>query len=180
MNKKLKVGLVLILLLLIVGVVYVFSHKNRALVGSVNCNNTTCLTGLIVTPGQIYAQNGISQGGLLSTTTPASLTLQASDVANESLLSVTPIVASVTLTLPASTTFATLVNPFLPNAGDSAQLYVHNASTTATINVTLAGGTGTLLQKASTTAVILPGGSATVDIFRKVNTDLVFIMSPAI
>lgn len=178
MYKKFEIGLLIVIIAFIAaGFAYVLKgSKESAVVGAVNnCGNTTCLTGLIVS-GQTYAQGGMSEGGINSTSTPASLTLQASDFASVSLLSDTPTVGSITLTLPASST----LSQFLPNVGDSEQFFIVNATSTAGTNITIAGGTGSLLEKSSTTTLMVAGGSATVDAFRKANTDIVFIVNTAL
>ena len=80
---------------------------------------------------------------------------------------------ALTITMPASTTLGT----FLPRAGDRASLVIVNQGTTL---LTLAGGTGTLLQTASSTKTVNIGGSATLDFVRKTNSDFIVLMSPAI
>lgn len=175
-KTKITIGIIVAIGLAVLAAIY-FAAKTPVVAGAViepNCNQITCYTSLGVS-GSTYFATGFSQGGINSTSTPASMTLQASDIQNISLLSDTPTVGAITLTFPASSTLAT----WLPNAGDTASFIVTNATSSA-FAVTLAGGTGTLLQKASTTAAILSGGSATVDVFRKANSDFVFVMNPAI
>lgn len=128
--------------------------------------------------GTIYATSGLFEGGINSTTTPASMTLALSDLNSSSLLSMTPTVGSITVTLPASTTMSS--GGFLPNAGDCTWDVIHNATTTASSNITLAAGTGFILADASTTKAIIPGGAASLRICRKANTDYIGVMVPAI
>lgn len=131
-------------------------------------------TGLITSSSTIYAGNGLLQGGVLSTTTGASMTLRASDFSTQSLISMLPTVGAITVTMPASTT----LNSLLPNAGDSKEFVFHNSTTTAAQSITIAGGTGTLLQIASSSAKILPTSSADFRLVRKVNGDVIVEMIP--
>lgn len=126
----------------------------------------------------VYGAASISQslktGGILSTSTPANMTMAYTDL-QYSVISVLPTVGSITMTLPASTTMS---SSYLPNAGDSTQFVVHNASSTAGIKITLAGGTGSLVEvstsTAATTFLIQPLGTALIEAYRKANTDYIF------
>lgn len=103
-----------------------------------------------------------------ATTTGTAVTLQQSDLQPYNSLLVTPIVGSATVTLPASSTLSAL----LPKAGDIQQFLIVNSTSTAGINVTIAGGVGTLLKKASTTAAIAPGAVGELEFIRKANSDI--------
>ena len=127
-------------------------------------------------------------GGLLSTTTSISMTLAPTDI-QYGMISMTPIVGGITVTLPATTTSG--MSTFLPNAGDNESLYWTNATTTTNTSlniITVAAGTGVLLETASSSAtaftganpVIPPGRGSTLDCYRKVNTDIVCMFSPFI
>lgn len=121
----------------------------------------------------LYLTGNLTTGGSNATTTTAtSQTLVASDLTSGSVIFLKPTVGSVTVTLPATSTLST----FLPNAGDSTMLIIHNATSTSGINITIAGGTGTLLKKATTTAAILPGGAAELYFYRKTDTDIQVLM----
>lgn len=111
-----------------------------------------------------------------ATTTGTSVTLQQSDFQPYNSLLVTPIVGAATLTLPASSTLSSLV----PKVGDVQQLMVVNATSTSGISVTIAGGAGTLLRKATTTAAILPGGVSELEFVRKANSDIVVFFDEGI
>lgn len=76
---------------------------------------------------------------------------------------------ALTLTLPASTTLTS----FLPKAGDRTEVLLVNQGTAT---LTLAGGTGTLLQSASSTKAVVIGGSAVLNFSRKANSDIVVNM----
>lgn len=167
MNKKLTIGLAIIALLIVIGVAYVFSNKESQLAaaGISDCGSNTCLTSLDV-------MGTIVNGGVNSTSTTAtSQTLVQNDI-QYSLVSITPNVGALTLTMPASSTLSN----FLPNAGDTFRFAIHNATTTAAATITVAAGTGFLRQMASTTAAIPTLGLGSITVTRKVNTDLVFTL----
>lgn len=134
-------------------------------------------TSFKATPnGELSVSNkGVVTGRVLSTTTPASMTLRPLDLIGYSTISSLPTVSSVTLTLPASTTLN--ANGFLPKAGDRTTLAIVNASSTSA-SITLAGNTGSLLRNASTSAVITPGGVGILFITRKANLDFIFSLIP--
>lgn len=114
-------------------------------------------------------------GGVRATSTDdTTATLLASDFDVESQIVFTPNVVSITLALPASSTLAS----FIPVAGQSRTIALINGTTTAGVGFTLAGGTGTSIRKASTTAVVLPAGLNELTFNRKSNTDIeVFVGS---
>lgn len=85
-----------------------------------------------------------------STTTPNSATLTARETAGFSTVSFFPSVGDITLTLPASTTLASLLGP---GVGTMKRVCYYNATTTAGIDITLASGTGVDLEVASSTTV---------------------------
>ncbi len=125
------------------------------------------ITGIVAaTIAQFDA--GVLHSYTLSTSTPASLTLAASDVTNYESVIVLPTVGDVTLTLPASSTLSAIV----PAAGDWQELCIVNATTTNIGRITIAGGTGTTLQVASSSAtalgskLILPGKTGCIKFFR--------------
>lgn len=94
-----------------------------------------------------FHDNIVVGGGVLATTSAGSVTYTAANIANNKLIE-HKATAALTATLPTAAALNAI--GFLPNAGDTAMLYIH-ASTT---NITLAGGTGTTLYSASTTRVI--------------------------
>lgn len=169
------------------GVPTVFDNVNLtgSLQTGVSVNNAQTLTthgagslfanGTLGSSGIIYGATGVTEGGINSTSTPASLTLAATDIQNISLLNDTPTVGSVTLTFPASSTLTS----YLANPGDSDTFAIFNATSTSGVNLTISGGTGTLLKNASSTAVITPGSVDLVTVIRKVNTDFLIILTPA-
>lgn len=102
-----------------------------------------------------------------STTTGTAVTLQQSDIQPYNSLLVMPGVGASTITLPASSTLSAMV----PKVGDVFQLMVINA-TSSTATVTIVGGTGTLLKKATTTPAVAPGSIGELEFVRKANTDI--------
>ena len=193
MNKKIIIGVIVALIVgLVVGyVVHTSPVQQTTVKGITSTSNIQALTSKIGTGcdnGFSTCVGVVEYGGLLSTTTSISMTLAPTDM-QYGLISMTPIVGGITITLPATTTSG--MSAFLPNAGDNTSFYWSNATTTTNTSlniITVAAGTGTLLETAtsSTSAftganpVIPPGRGATVDCYRKVNTDIVCMMSPFI
>jgi hypothetical protein len=125
---------------------------------------TGTLTGVAATlTGTLTAVAGTFSGlitddaGILhsytnsTTTTATSQTLKLSDVQGYDTVILTPNVGSDTVTLFASSTAST----WLPAAGDSQRTCFINGTTTSAINLTFAGGTGTTLLVASSSATAL-------------------------
>jgi hypothetical protein len=107
-----------------------------------------------------------------ATTSTGAGTLTASNIKDKSTVLSTN-AGALTLTLPASTTLTS----FIPKAGDRVSMLLVNQGTAL---LTLAGGTGTLLQTASSTKTVNIGGTATLEFVRKTNSDIVVHMDPAI
>lgn len=112
---------------------------------------------------------GILHSSTLSTSTPASVTLAASDISGiESIVMLPSATLGITATLPASSTLSAVV----PTAGDWAESCITNATTTTGASITIAGGTGTNLLVASSSAtalgskVLLPGKTGCIRFFR--------------
>lgn len=120
--------------------------------------------GTSVTDANLYVTGTITSGGIDSITaaTTTGQTLTLGDLQN-SVISINPSAGSVTYTFPAATTS---LSTFLPNLGDNTYIYFWNATTTGSATVTLAGGSGTTLLSASSTAVIQPNKFGIADIFR--------------
>jgi len=111
--------------------------------------------------------------------TPASITLQPTDLQYGYISMYPGTTAGITITLPATTTFsATTSNPYLPNAGDNTSFILFNSTTTASRTITIAAGTGTLVETATSTAGAISGRSVLVNCFRKVDTDIVCDVDP--
>ncbi len=130
-------------------------------------------SGIITTSGALTS-TGVSifstltqGGGQLSTSTSNSTeTLTAANVATADVINETPNVASLTLSLPASSTLSSV----LTNVGDYRDFFIVNSTTTAGITLTIAGNTGVMLQKATSSAVIQPGKTGQIRLIRATST----------
>lgn len=134
---------------------------------------TTCNGFRVSAGGAITASSTSASGGNLSTTTgaTASTTLVASDLLYSTMHVNPNLVVGATLTLPATSTLTS----YLPNVGDTVRFNIVNATTT-TVYITLAGGTGTILQSQSSTTRIYPTQSGMLFAVRKSNTDIQFML----
>lgn len=121
---------------------------------------------------EVNLYSGVLYRSTFATTSTGAGTLTAANIREKTTILSTN-AGALTLTLPASTTLTS----FLPRAGERAQLLLVNQGTAL---LTLAGGTGTLLQTSSTTKTVNIGGSALLNIVRKTNSDLIVTMTPAI
>ena len=147
-------------------------------------DGTTVITGAGVITGTTGSMSGLLtlDGGTLksstnsTSTTATSYTFVQADLLNYDTMLMTPNVGDLTLTLTASSSLTSLV----PNTGDTYELAIVNASTTAGIDITLAGGTGTLLRKATTTATILANSVGILQFIRKANTDIIVFFINAV
>jgi hypothetical protein len=109
-------------------------------------------------------------GGVFATTSAGASTLSAADIASKNVVERSG-TGALTLTLPASTTI-TGIN----DAGQVRTIYVFNAGSGS---ITVAGGSGTLLESASTTAIIA-NGFGRIDLVRKANTDIEALFVPGV
>ena len=181
MNKKIIIGVIVALIVgLVVGYMVHPSAVAQQVKGITNTSGISAAYSKIGTG----CDNGfgtcvgvVTYGGLLSTTTPASMTLAPTDM-QYGMISMNPTVGAITVTLPATTTSG--MSSFLPNAGDNTSFMIQNASSTSGANITFAAGTGTLLQAATSTLTLLPLKGSTMDCMRKVNTDILCMFNPAI
>lgn len=92
---------------------------------------------------------GSTDGGVFSTTTAGTVNLPASNLAQATLISVLPTSAT-TLTLPASTTLGAI----MPTPGMTKVVYINNRGTSTSNTLTIAGATGVVLKKATTSATM--------------------------
>lgn len=118
-----------------------------------------------------YLQPITEGGNVLATTSQGAGTYTAANLQNTSIVQHTA-GAAFTGTLPASSSLTS----FVPKAGDRRTIYWHAITT----GITLAGGTGTELNSASTTKNVNVGGVARLDFVRKANTDIEVFMSAGI
>lgn len=123
---------------------------------------------------QFYDDIAVGGSTRATSTVNSAETLLAADFDTEKFIDYTPNVQALTLTLPASTT----LRSFLPRAGMTRTIYIRNATTTSTasIDITIAGNTGTLLKVATTTKKIFSDTDAAnygiITFIRKGNSDI--------
>lgn len=148
---------------------------DSALTGALAVTGASTLTG--ATTASTFTQGG---GIRATTTTATTATLLASDFDTENVIDVTPGGASLTLTLPATSTLTS----FIPTAGQTRTIYIRNATTTAGIALTIAAGTGVPLKIATSTSsgVVILGDTdgsnyGRIDFIRKANTDIEALLS---
>lgn len=138
--------------------------------GLFSTSRAATFAALLNATGSTTVETFTQGGGTRATSTDdTSATLLAADIDVENVVEFTPNVTGITLSLPASSTLSSIV----PNASDCRDITIINATSTAGASFTLAGGTGTLLRKASTTAAVLPGGAAVLRVCRKADTDII-------
>lgn len=112
--------------------------------------------------------DGITRGTILaSTTSGTAATLSATILRQYQQFTLTPNVSSHTLTLPASTSLVS----FLPVAGETAEFFVQNGTSTSAVTLTLATATGLNLKKATTTLAIPPSSVGILRFVRLTNKD---------
>lgn len=131
--------------------------------------------GAVSSPDFYFPVNvfqGVTFSNTLATTSTGAGTLTYGDIKDKTTILSTN-AGALTLTMPASTT----LNAFVPRAGDRVSMIIVNQGTAL---LTLAGGTGTLLQTASSTKAVNIGGSARLDFVRKTNSDIIVNMGAAI
>lgn len=127
------------------------------------------------TTARLTVGGALTQGGGIraTSTTGTVVPLLAADFDNENMIDITLNVQDATLSFPATTT---LGSNFLPTAGMMRTFFIRNATTTASMDLTITGGTGFLLKKATSTAIILGdtdgAGYAELNLIRKANTDI--------
>lgn len=156
-----------------------FLSSARALtVTSVTNSGASSVAGAFTVTGASTVST-FTQGGGIGTvaTTSTSYTLAATDFDTENIIDVTPGGASLTLTLPASSTL-----PLSTTAGSMRSVWLRNATTTAGINITVAGGLGDFMKSASTTFTLMSSSGtstqARLDIVRRSNSDISVMFTP--
>lgn len=182
MNKIIKYSAIaLVAVLAIYGVVKFFSGSQTASAVPYPSQLSSFPNGVQVGGGPF--NQGLIQGGANSTsTTVTSYTLVSNDVVGFSSIILTPNTGATNLYLPASSTLST----WLPNPGDFTTFILLNGTTTAGVNGTigLTAGSGTLLAVASSTgstgitASTTAGKASEINVVRKTNSDLLFLVSP--
>lgn len=140
-------------------------------------NATT--TGNLSVAGVTVLSTFTQGGGITATSTTATAgTLQAADVDTENTIDFTANTGDTTLTLAASTT------AMCPSvAGRTRTFFIRNATTSAATDLAIAGGTGIILKRATSTVGSLILGDtdasnyAKLEITKKANTDCVALMT---
>lgn len=155
------------------------SSGNVITTGTFSATGAATFGGALSITGALTSGLFTQGGGVTASSTGASVTMAGTEFDTENVLDYTingAATTDVTLTLSASTT---AICP--STAGQSRTIYIRNATTSATADLTVAGGTGVLLKKATTTAVIYGdtdgANFARLDIVKKANTDCEALMS---
>lgn len=172
MNQKLIA--IIASLALIIGVAGLFTGNTVTKL----TENVGVVAGPTFTEAQ-YFLSGITVGGSVyaTSTSGATIPLLANMFDDESAIDVTLDVQDATLSFPASTTVRSL-----DKVGDTKTFYVRNASTTAAMDITFTGGTGMLLKKATTSAVLYGDTDGAnygqIQLIRKANKDIEVLYTP--
>lgn len=140
------------------------------------------------TAGFIVGGHFVEGGGVRATSTSGAVVpLVFTDFDEENLIDVTLNVADATLSFPASSTIKELPSSASTNhafcassadAGRKRTLIIRNATTTATMDLTITGGTGVTRKQATSTGVVIPGdtdglNTARVEMICMASTDIV-------
>ena len=163
MNKFLTVGVVIAILL---GGLSLFKGNE-------------IITGVIASP-EVYTylhvhgtltENG---GHVATSSTVSTYTMTRAELADVGLITWTPNI-NTTVTLPATSTITDIV----PRVGDRRDIWIYNASTTATASITLAAGAGIDLQKNEDTAdlAVLGLDWVKLTLIRQADSDITVIMT---
>lgn len=109
-------------------------------------------------------------GNVVATSSQGAATYTAANFLNTSVIQHTA-TAALTATLPASST----LKAFVPLPGDTRVMYLNPITT----GITLAGGTGTEFNTASSTKFCVVGSLCRLDFIRKTNTDIEVLFTSA-
>jgi len=127
----------------------------------------------------MFFHEGLTDGGGIraTSTVNSAETLLAADLNKAKVIAYTLNVQDATLTLPATSTLSS----FIQQAGETRAIFIRNATTTASMDLTIAGGTGMNLLVASSTKVIVGNtsgsNSARLDFVRRADKDIDVTMS---
>jgi hypothetical protein len=143
-------------------------------VSGTTVTGTTVAATTLTASGATNVELFTSGGGVLSTSTVSTAMVPTAATFNYGLIEVTPLVADLTYTFPASSTLSAIV----PNAGDVRTVAVYNATSTDGIDVIFAAGAGMEIKGVG-------GGDLTIDeasfgtltFVRKSNSDILVIVS---
>lgn len=165
-------------LLLTLGYGFVQVGSQEVPVWTKNGTTVSVTPGTTVSTETTKTETLTQGGGTRATSSLVSTTLLVTDIDTENVIEYTPNNLGLTLTLPATTTAG--MSSFVPNSSDCRSISIINASSTAGVSFTLAGNTGSLLKKSTSTAAVLSGGTAQLTACRKANTDIQWTMNIAI
>lgn len=125
-------------------------------------------------------QGTFTQGGGVRATSTTALVvpLLATDFDTENVIDVTLNTGSGVLSFPATSTLTS----FIPVAGQTRTIFIRNATTTASVDLGVSGGTGVLLKVASSSPAFIAGDTdgsnyGVVTLLRKANTDIEALFS---
>jgi hypothetical protein len=149
--SKTSLALVVVAILTIGGYIYPKVDLSQIKIPSFGSNPGTSFTSLLEFQGGVRYEKVYA-----SSTNSTTLTLGAGDIASADgalydTVVYTPQVGDITVTFPASSTMRHL----LPRSGMRGEQCWVNASSTSGIQITFAGGTGTTLKNASSSAADL-------------------------
>jgi hypothetical protein len=104
----------------------------------------------------VELEGGVKHGNNVSTSTFASVTVTAAEMrqwiySDVVVINPTGAASSKTITFPASTTLSSVI----PSAGDMSETCFYNATTSVAAQIVFAGGTGTPVNVASSSAATL-------------------------
>ena len=174
MNKIKITALFIIVLATLYGIYGIFSVLKLPVVGGGTGFGGGSMFSSTGGSTDSFSAGTLTQGGGINATSTVNSaeTFLASDFDVENIIDYTLNVQDATLSFPASST----LSAFIPTAGQTRTIYIRNATTTAAMDLTIAGGTGVLLKKATSTATIVGdtdgANYAQVDLTRKANTDI--------
>jgi hypothetical protein len=123
--------------------------------------------GPLHTEYQEFLDNMVVGGEVFATSSIGTATYTAANLYKKSLIQHTA-ASALTATLPASSTIS-----WIPRAGDKAVIFLNPITT----GITLAGGTGTELNTASSTKFVVANQLARLEFVRKINSDIEVFMT---
>lgn len=128
------------------------NYNNLVLSDDLTVGGNSTFTGAATLGGLLTLNAGTLASNSNPTSTPASMTLQLSDVNGYDTIVVTPTGAASakTFTFFASSTAST----WLPTAGDMQRTCIFNSTTTSGVDLVFAAGTGIDLEVSSTTTAL--------------------------
>lgn len=120
---------------------------------------------------KFFDAGSFNGGRVASSTTSSTGTLLASTLESATTLDYTLNLVDATLTLPASSTVS-----FMRGVGDTKVFYIRNSTTTATMDITFAAGTGINMKRASSTSILRGdadgGNTARITFIRQADSDI--------